>query len=218
MNQAAVIFDLDGTLIDSIRDLAASGNEVLSRRGLPVHATDAYRIFVGDGMSNLVRRIFPPGQQPAEGPETETVLAEYLEAYGRNWTRTTAIFPGVAALLDELARREIPAGVLSNKAHDFTLRCVDQFLGNWRWDAVLGARDGMPKKPDPAGALEAAAIMEISPSRCFFLGDSDVDMMTANRAGMRAVGVSWGYRPVEELVRFGAETVIDHPMDLVAFL
>lgn len=218
MSIKAVLFDLDGTLLDTLRDLADSGNEVLAARGFPTHSTEAYRTFIGNGMVNLVRDIFPDGHRPTEGEETDAVLADYREAYGRNWRNTTIPFPGIAEMLDTLKDRDIPIGVLSNKAHDFTEKCVEAFLGDWKWDVVLGARNGVPKKPDPAGAVEAAARLGLAPEECAFVGDSDVDMFTAVRAGMRAVGVSWGFRSVEELRSAGAETILEHPADLLAHL
>lgn len=214
----AVIFDLDGTLLDTLQDLGDSGNAVLEARGFPTHPIDAYRTFIGNGMLNLVRDIFPDEHRPAIGEETDAVLAEYREAYGRNWQNTTVAFPGIPELLDELGERGVPIGVLSNKAHDFTEKCVEAFLDRWKWDVVLGARDGVPKKPDPAGAIEAAKVLGLSPAECCFLGDSDVDMMTAVNAGMQAVGVSWGFRPVEELKEAGADVVLDAPGELLNLL
>jgi len=214
----AVIFDLDGTLLDTLQDLADSGNAVLEARGFPAHPTDAYRTFIGNGMMNLVRDIFPEEHRPALGEETDAVLAEYRAAYGERWKNTTVIFPGIAPLLDELIAKGIPIGVLSNKAHDFTVKCVEAFLGDWKWDVVLGARDGIPKKPDPAGAVEAAAVLGLKSGDCHFIGDSDVDMMTAVNAGMHAVGVSWGFRPVEELLGAGAEFILEEPHDLCSLI
>jgi len=214
----AVIFDLDGTLLDTLQDLADSGNAVLEARGFPIHAKEDYRTFIGNGMLNLVRDIFPEGHRPAEGKETEEMLLEYRAAYARNWRNTTVVFPGIAELLDELKARHVPIGVLSNKAHDFTVKCVDAFLDDWSWDVVLGARDGIERKPDPTGALEAASLLGVSPEDCFFVGDSDVDIHTARNAGMRAIGVSWGFRPVEELRDAGAEAIIDRPRELLALL
>ncbi|MEM9018854.1 MAG: HAD family hydrolase [Verrucomicrobiota bacterium] len=211
----AIIFDLDGTLLDTLQDLADSGNAVLEARGFPTHPTEAYRTFIGNGMVNLVRDIFPDGHRPEKGTETETVLREYREAYGRNWQNTTTVFPGIPELLDELRRRGVLIGVLSNKAHDFTVKCVETFLGDWTWNVVLGARDGVPKKPDPFGAIEAAQLIGVPVGKCLFLGDSDVDMQTAVNAGMGAVGVSWGFRPVEELEAHGAETILETPEDLL---
>lgn len=214
----AIIFDLDGTLLDTLRDLADSGNAVLEARGFPTHPKKAYRTFIGNGMMNLVRDIFPEGHRPELGAETDVVLAEYRAAYGERWKNTTVIFPGIAQLLNELTTKGIPIAVLSNKAHDFTEKCVEAFLSEWKWDVVLGAREGVPKKPDPAGAVEAAKVLGLNPSDCFFIGDSDVDMMTAVNAGMHAVGVNWGFRPVEELLGAGAEFILEDPHDLCSLL
>lgn len=217
-DQQAVIFDLDGTLLDTLNDLATSGNEVLSNRGLPTHSTDDYRTFIGNGMSNLVQRIFPEDVRPADGPETEVALSEYRAAYDRHWRDTTCLFPGIKELLDHLTGEGIPIGVLSNKAHDFTIKCVDAFLSDWKWDIVLGSRDGIPQKPDPAAAHEAAETLGVQLGNCFFIGDSDVDMFTAVNAGMQPVGVAWGFRSVSELTAAGAKVIIDQPMDLVTLL
>lgn len=215
MSKKAILFDLDGTLLDTLRDLADSGNEVLAARGFPSHPVDAYRTFIGNGMMNLVRDIFPDGHRPDEGQETDQVLVEYREAYGRNWKNTTRPYEGINELLDTLTEQRIPIGILSNKAHDFTEKCVDAFLGNWNWDVVLGAREGIPKKPDPAGAIGAAERLGVTAADCWFVGDSDVDMFTAVNAGMHAIGVNWGFRSAEELRAAGAEIVIQNPAELL---
>jgi phosphoglycolate phosphatase len=213
-----VIFDLDGTLLDTLRDLSDSGNAVLEAHGFPTHSIDAYRNFIGTGMANLVRDIFPEGHRPSGEGEIDALLAEYREAYGRNWKNTTVPFPGIAELLTTLKAKGIPMGVVSNKAHDFTLMCVDAFLSDWTWDAVLGTREGVEKKPDPAGAIEAASLLGVAVEDCYFIGDSDVDIFTAVNAGMHPVGVRWGFRPVEELREAGAETILETPADLLALL
>jgi len=214
----AVVFDLDGTLLDTLEDLAASGNAVLAARGFPPHPPEAYRVFVGSGMDHLVRAIFPDGVRPAPGEETEGVLREYRAAYETRWQGATRPYEGIEALLGALADRGLALGVLSNKAHDFTERCVEAFLPGVPWKAVLGAREGQAKKPDPAGAFELAALLGAAPERCLFVGDSDVDMLTAKNAGMRPVGVAWGFRPVSELIEAGAERVLDHPRELLELL
>ena len=214
----AVIFDLDGTLLDTLRDLSDSGNDVLRAHGMPTHSMDAYRTFIGNGMMSLVQDIFPPEHRPADGEESEAILAEYREAYGRNWKKTTCVFPGMGELLDQLKAKGIPIGVLSNKAHDFTLKCVEAFLADWEWDVVLGARDGVERKPDPAGAFEAAGLVGCAPSECAYVGDSDVDMFTAVNAGMFPVAVSWGFRDEEELRAAGAEVFLEEPAELLTLL
>ncbi|MEO0415412.1 MAG: HAD-IA family hydrolase [Verrucomicrobiota bacterium] len=213
----AVLFDLDGTLLDTLQDLATSGNEMLANRGMPTHPVDAYRTFIGDGMASLVQRIFPADRCPDE-VELEVALQEYKAAYGRHWTDTTVPFEGISTLLDSLKAADIPIGVLSNKSHDFTLKCVEEFLSDWEWDIVLGARDGIPKKPDPAAAVEAAKATGCDPANCFFVGDSDVDILTGVNAGMHAIGVAWGFRSIEELTEAGAERVISAPGELLDLL
>lgn len=214
----AVIFDLDGTLLDTLQDLSDSGNAVLAARGFPTHSIDDYRTFIGTGMENLVRAIFPEGAKPETDEEIAQVLKEYRGFYGENWKNTTVPYPGIPELLDTLTERGIPIGVLSNKAHDFTVKCVDEFLSNWNWDMVLGHRDDHPRKPDPSGAQEIAETVGVAPENCYFIGDSDVDMFTATNAGMHAIGVDWGFRGKDELIAAGAETVLDSPADLLAQL
>jgi len=214
----AVIFDLDGTLLDTLRDLADAGNAVLRDRGFPIHEVEAYRTFIGAGMETLVRRIFPEAHRPATEAEIAAVLADYRDSYGRHWDRTTEPYPGIPALLDALEERTVPRGVLSNKAHDFTVKCIDTFLGGWRWDVVLGQRDGVEKKPHPGAAVAAARELRAAPRDCLFVGDSDVDMQTAANAGMRAVGVNWGFRSAEELRSAGAEVVLEEPGELLDWL
>ncbi len=214
----AVIFDLDGTLLDTLGDLAASGNAVLRKRGLPEHSPDAFRHFIGDGMANLVRRIFPENATPAEGAELEAALADYKREYGDRWRDTTRPYEGIPELLDGLVARGLKLGVVSNKAQAFTEKCVDAFCGGWPWAAVIGQRDGIPHKPDPAGALEAAQQFAVAPEACVFVGDSGVDMRTGTRAGMKAIGVLWGFRDAEELRENGASALIEHPADLLAHL
>lgn len=210
----AVIFDLDGTLLDTLQDLSDSGNAVLTARGFPTHSIDDYRTFIGTGMENLVRAIFPEGHRPETDEEIAEVLTQYRGFYSENWKNTTLPYPGIPELLDTLTERGIPIGVLSNKAHDFTVKCVDEFLGKWHWDMVLGHREGSTRKPDPSGAHEIAESIGVAPENCYFIGDSDVDMFTAVNAKMHAIGVAWGFRSTDELISAGAETVLDSPTDL----
>ncbi|MEM7699347.1 MAG: HAD family hydrolase [Verrucomicrobiota bacterium] len=213
-----VLFDLDGTLLDTLQDLADSGNEVVRAWGFPEHPVDAYRTFVGSGMRHLVQAIFPSEHRPESDAAIDEILEEYRAAYSRNWQRNTVPYPGVTELLDQLRDDGIPFGVVSNKAHDFTQKCVEAFLPDWEWGPVMGHREGFEKKPDPASALEAAAAMGVSPGRCCFVGDSDVDMETGKNAGMVPVGVSWGFRSVEELRAHGAAEILDQPGSLVSLL
>ncbi len=212
----AVIFDLDGTLLDTLADLAAAANRMLAAKGYPVHPVDAYRHFVGAGAAALVHRALPPAARQAE-TETECVAA-FLEDYRQRWRDRTRLYPGIPALLDALTARGIRLSILSNKPHEITVQCADHFLEQWHFETVLGQRAGVPKKPDPAGALETAQRLGLPPQAFFYLGDTGIDMQTARAAGMLAVGVRWGFRPVDELAAGGARIMIAHPLDLIKHL
>lgn len=213
MGFKAIIFDLDGTLLDTIEDLADSMNTVLERHGFAIHSIDSYKYFVGDGMLTLVRRAIP-----LDNPDEETVnsyLNEMREEYGAGWAKKTKLYDGIAELLDGLAAKNIKLSVLSNKPHKFTEIVVERFLSSWRFDVVYGERAGIPKKPNPAGAFEIAGILKIRPDQFLYLGDTNVDMKTAVSAGMYAVGASWGFRTVDELIESGAKEIINHPTELL---
>jgi phosphoglycolate phosphatase len=209
----AAIFDLDGTLLDTLDDLADSANEALAAAGLPVHPVDAYRTFVGDGIQTLVRRIMP--EEEAEEKVTE-VLALYRAAYGRRWNLKTKPYAGVPEMLTALTARALPMAVLSNKPQRFTELCMAHHLPEFSFTPVLGQREEVPRKPHPAAAHEIAAALRLAPESIAFIGDTRTDMDTATAAGMVAVGVTWGFRPVEELRAHGAKVIVDHPAELPA--
>ncbi len=212
----ALLFDLDGTLLDTLDDLAGSMNRVLARRGWPVHEVRDFRYFVGDGARVLVSRTLPEGHR--DEATVQACLREFRAEYDRNWHVKTRPYEGVAEMLDELERRGLPKAVLSNKPHDFTARCVDELLPRWRFDPVLGLNDDRPAKPDPGGALEIAGQLGIAPEEFLYVGDTSIDMKTALAAGMHPVGVLWGFRPREELERSGARTLLARPMELLRWL
>jgi phosphoglycolate phosphatase len=211
----AAIFDLDGTLLDTLQDLADSANEALAAAGLPVHPQEAYRTFVGDGMHVLMQRIIPEDRRDDE--TLAHVLALYRAAYGRRWNSTSRPYAGIPETLHELSFKPVKLAVLSNKPQKFTELCIAHLLPGNPFQLVYGQRDNVPRKPDPAGALEIAKAFQCAPADCIFIGDTKTDMLTATRAGMRAIGVSWGFRPVQELTEFGAERVIQHPAELLEF-
>ncbi|MBW2217331.1 MAG: HAD family hydrolase [Deltaproteobacteria bacterium] len=213
MNFKAVIFDLDGTLLDTLEDIADAANHVLSHRGFPNYDTDAYRHFVGDGINILFTRVLPEEKQNEEAV-FECVQA-FREAYGHHWNIKTKPYDGVPEMLDGLTARGLKMAVLSNKPDDFAKKCVAELLSKWRFEVVSGFRNGIPPKPDPGGALQIAEILDIEPEQILYLGDTDVDMKTAIAAGMFPVGALWGFRSVEELRNSGAEKVIALPQDLL---
>lgn len=213
MCMKAVLFDLDGTLLDTLQDIADACNAALTRHGFPPHPVDSYRYFVGEGVPVLVARTVPAVQHSQE--TLASVAAAYREEYERRWNSATTLYPGITELLDQLTQRGIRLAVLSNKPDDFTRRCVAEFLARWTFSVVLGASKAFPPKPDPAAARHIASTLSISPDEFCYLGDTPTDMRTADAAGMFAVGVLWGFRKAEQLQAAGARRLISHPRELL---
>ena len=216
MNYKAVIFDLDGTLLNSLEDIAGSVNKILSNHDLPTHKTDDYKIFVGSGISELMTRSLPEEER---NPDTiDDYVEEFREEYARNWNAKTKPYAGIAAMLDELVSRKIKIAVLSNKLHAFTKQCVDELLPRWKFNIVMGLQNDIPPKPDPTSALQIAKQLNIDPPHILYVGDSDIDMKTAVAACMHPVGVLWGFRTKDELQKNGAKTLIERPQELLALI
>lgn len=211
----AVIFDLDGTLLDTLEDIASAANRVLKNHGFPLHPVDAYRFFIGNGSRTLMERALPPDRRQAEQVDACTV--EFLETYEMIWDQNTRPFNGIRDLLDFLVKKGIRLAVLSNKAHDFTARCVARFFKGYPFDVVIGQQPGLPMKPDPAGALNVARKMNLDPRDFIYVGDSATDMKTATAAGIRAVGVLWGLRDEAELKEAGADGLVSDPKEIKTF-
>jgi phosphoglycolate phosphatase len=209
----AVIFDLDGTLLDTLGDLGSAVNRVLARHGLPTHPMEAFRWFIGEGSAVLMTRALPPEERtPAK---IEACLQDLLQDYGENWHTLTHPYEGIASLLQQLAQQRIRMSVVTNKPHRFAVPVTGHYFPHAPFACIFGMREGIPKKPDPFQALAAAGEMGVSPEACIFLGDSAIDMETARRAGMLAVGAGWGFRPRAELIEAGAAHIIEHPLDLL---
>ena len=214
MNYRAVIFDLDGTLADTLEDIADNMNRVLAGKGFPVHGYDAYRFHVGNGLKNLVAGCLP------ENVRTDAVIADchdrMMAEYHLNYINKTRLYDGVPELLEALSSQSVRMAVLSNKADALTQKICNILLKNWKFETVMGATDRFPRKPDPASALFVAAQLGVMPASICYVGDSDVDMKTAIAAGFYPVGVGWGFRPKEELIQNGAKCLIDHPIELLS--
>lgn len=216
MRFKAVLFDLDGTLLDTLADIAGAANRALQAHGLPTHPTDDYRFMVGDGARNLVFRMLPADRR--DESTVEECYRAYRAEYARSWNVRTRPYPGIEPMLDEVHSRGLRLAVLSNKPHDFTVKCVEHYLSRWPFAAVLGATSDFAHKPDPGSALHIAQQLEIPPQEFIYLGDTATDMQTAVNAGMYPAGVLWGFRLEQELRDSGAKSLLAEPRDLVNLL
>jgi len=209
----AILFDLDGTLLDTLDDLADSMNLALGSMGFPPHGRQAYRYFVGDGLVALARRALPRRHR-SDGALSQCIEL-FRQEYSRRWNATTRPYDGVADLLDGLTSRGVPMAVLSNKPHEFTRLCVRELLGRWRFAAVVGVGEGVAPKPDTTGALAIARALAVPPSEFLYVGDTATDMRTAAGAGMFPVGALWGFRSADELLANGARVLVENPKDIL---
>ncbi|MEW5785130.1 MAG: HAD family hydrolase [Bacillota bacterium] len=215
MQYKAIIFDLDGTLLDSLADIAYSVNAVLERHGFSGHPLQAYRYYIGDGINTLIERACL--EPIREGATPARLVKEFLVEYRLRWHHHTRPYSGVPELLDLLEGRGVPKAIFSNKPHHFAVLTTEKLLPHWHFAAVQGSLPDQPLKPDPAGALAVTRQLGIAPEKCLYLGDTDIDMFTANRAGMYAVGALWGFRPAENLLAGGARQLVENPLDVAVF-
>lgn len=208
----AVIFDLDGTLLDTLKDLAAACNHTLAAMGLPTHPVQDYKQMVGSGISSLISRMLP---QEARSENTAALAGQlFSRYYSRHMVDFTAPYPGIPNLLQRLAEHGVPMAVASNKAHQYVVPIVQRFFPGV-FAAVQGQKEDVPKKPDPAIVHNLLAEMRLAGGpRVLYVGDSDVDMYTAKNAGLPACGVLWGFRGREELVAAGADYLAENAEEL----
>ncbi len=214
MVNSAVIFDLDGTLLDTLRDLAESCNLLRQEKKLSILPQGDYALMVGNGVENLIRRTLLLGEKDDASPYVQ----RFKEIYQQRWQRNCCPYAGIDAMLMRFVAQKIPLAVLSNKPHEFTGLFVERFLPDIPFAKICGHQQGIAKKPDPAQAIEILAALDCVAENSFFVGDSGVDMQTGRAAGMRTVGVSWGFRSVEELRCHGADIIIDTPLQLVEYV
>jgi phosphoglycolate phosphatase len=216
MTYKAIIFDLDGTLLNTLDDLGNAFNRVLEKNNLPTHSIDKYRYFIGEGAVVLTERALP--EELRNEILIKKYLKEFLADYSENYFIDTKPYDGIHDLLEELVKREIKTAVFSNKPQEATDRCVKRFFRNHRFQAVFGMNNSIPRKPNPAGALKISELFRISASDFIFLGDTAIDMTTALNSGMMPIGVAWGFRSERELIDSGAQKLIKKPSELLEFL
>lgn len=211
--KSLVIFDLDGTLLDTIADLGTATNYAMTRMGFPTHTLDDYRFKVGNGITRLIERALPADS--CDPATVDRARQYFLDYYGAHNTDMSHPYPGIPSLLRDLTDKGIRVAVASNKYHEATDRLVRHFFPDIPWTAVEGHRPERPTKPSPAIVEAILAIAGTTPAATLYVGDSGVDMDTALRAGIESVGVTWGFRPESELRDHRAAHIARHPADIL---
>lgn len=207
----AVIFDLDGTLLDTLEDIADTANTILHHHGFSSHSYASYKKFVGGGLENLIDSITP---EKTDSKVKQSCIALFREEYRKNWNNKSRPYNGIQQMVTELQQADLRLSILSNKPHDFTLDCANHFFSPGTFNLIIGQQKELQPKPAPDGALFIAEKLKLSPNKFVFVGDSDVDMITGQKAGMTSIGVLWGFRTEDELDRSGAEFVATSASDL----
>lgn len=216
MTYLGILFDLDGTLLDTIEDIKSAMNKVLAKHGFPLHSAQDYRNMVGWGLRELVRLALP--RQYASDEKVRQCVEEMKIHYAENPVEKTKPYPGINRMLDLLFRENIKLGILSNKIDGIVKQVIASVFPERGFHSVRGLMEEIPRKPDPAGALLAAEEMGVHPEKILYIGDSDVDMKTAKAAGMFPAGVDWGYRSSGILRNHGAEVVFSDPMEIPEYI
>lgn len=199
----AVIFDLDGTLLNTIQDLAEACNYALCEIGLPLHDVDSYKQMLGNGKYKLMERMLPKGYEKL----SELAIKYYETYYQKNCLKHTQPYDGICDLLDDLKKRHFKLGVLSNKSNDLTNKVISYFFPN-TFDYIIGGDIGFPSKPDPTQLNNIVTNMKIDKEDVLYVGDSDTDVMTAKNAEIECCGVLWGYRNKENVSKHNPDHIV----------
>lgn len=215
MKIEGVIFDLDGTLIHTIEDIAGAANVMFSRHGLPQHDLDFYLKWIGNG---AVRFIELAHGEPLTKKELLAYVAEFKEIYAGNLHDKSQVYEGVPEMLDQLVQKGLKISILSNKPHLLTRKVCEFYLSAWPFEPVLGQREDVHRKPDPAAAFEIARGWGLEEEKILFVGDSDNDILTARAAGMVPLGVSWGYGRLVQNPVPGMGRLMERPADILNFI
>ena len=211
-----VIFDLDGTLLNTIQDLGAAANYALESFGFPVHDMSAYPFFVGNGVTRLLERVLP---ENARNEENVARLREYFMAYYEDHKADyTTIYDGIKDLLTALVESGVKLAVASNKYHKAVVEMIKIYFPDVEWVAVEGQKTDYPVKPDPSIVFDILSKSPTPKSQVLYVGDSGVDMETARRACVESVGVTWGFRPEKELREFYADNIVNHPTEILSIV
>lgn len=211
-----IIFDLDGTLLNTIADLATATNQALDSYGYPTHPIESYRFFVGNGINKLFERALPEDQRTEEN--VLRIRSRFLPFYNEHNADLSQPYPGILSLLEDLQERGILLAVASNKYQEATEKLIAHYFPNIRFIEVLGQREGIPVKPDPTIVFDILRKAGVDASQTLYVGDSNVDMQTAHEAKVEAIGVAWGFRSRAELESYKPLAVIEQADELLAFL
>lgn len=212
MNIEGVIFDLDGTLVHTIEDIADAANTMFKQYGLPVHQEADYLRWIGNGAAKLIESALSADHDPEQ---LQSYLTTFKEIYSKNLHSKSRLYDGIPGMLDELTSRGIKISILSNKPHHLTEQVAGYYLSDWPFISIFGQREDVPRKPDPSAAIEIAGVMNIDPERIMLVGDSQYDLKTAMAADMIPVGVTWGYGKLDIPELEGAIKYISHPAELI---
>lgn len=216
MKTELVIFDMDGTLLDTLQDLADCTNYLLKQHNYPEHPLDAYRYFVGNGIRKLIERAIPETERTSE--KIDALFAEFMPYYEIHKADKTRPYPGIMELLKTLQERGIKLAIASNKAQEAMLPLTDFYFPGISFEAVLGNRVGIPPKPDPTIVEDILKMTNTAKANTLYVGDTAVDMQTASAAGLTKIGVLWGFRTLEELQQANADFIIKEPLEIVSLL
>ena len=215
MKLKSVVFDMDGTLLDTLDIISRTNNRILQKHGFPAHTIEEYKGFVGDGMRMLLRRALP---KEAPDDVIPILLPEVLDLYHEEGVETIPPFEGIREMLSELVKRGVRISIFTNKEHRYALLNAETILGEFRFDAVLGERPGIPLKPAPDGLFEIAEITKVPLSQTVYVGDMKADILTAKNAGVTSVGCLWGFGRKEDLTALGADLLVSKPSEIINFV
>ena len=211
-----VIFDLDGTLLNTISDLAHSTNYALKQNGFPEHPVEAYRFFIGNGINKLFERALPENEKTEENVlRIRNTFIPYYDIHNADYTKP---YDGIRELLTAMRLKGFTLAVASNKYQSATEKLIKYIFPDIFFIAVIGQREGMPVKPDPTIVYDILKIANVLPEETIYIGDSGVDMQTAANSNITSIGVTWGFRPREELEATGANYIVNHPKEILLFL
>jgi phosphoglycolate phosphatase len=213
MKYKAVIFDLDGTLLDTIEDIKETMNQVLRKYNYPEYSTEEYKYFVGKGVDNLIKQVMNSGNIESEA--FTKLRKGYYEVYIKQSTVNTKIYDGISELLDKLKQKRISLNVLSNKPHSQTIEVIKHYFGDDIFDLVYGKKEEFLPKPHPDSASDLITNLNLNPEEILYVGDTETDMFTAKNAHFYSVGVLWGFRKETELINAGADKIIKSPLEIL---